>query len=387
MSTKTSVRRAGAADPDHRPRLEVERFASNTRDAAGVVAEMQAAFSKGARKPDGVLVFCSPRYDLPDLGRALAGSFGCTVAGCTTAGQIGPLGFQVGGLTAAALYSPDLSLRSYLIEPLTRGEPCAKAAATRARADLGDKDNGFGMLLIDGLSNAEEGVAAAIQKALRLPVVGGSAGDDLRFDKTFVYYGGQFLTGIATLTVFETSLSFETLKFQHLLSSDLRLVVTDARPEQRRVLELNGESAAETYAEWIGVDVPALDASVFAGHPLLMRRGDDAYVRSIKEAHPDGSLSFYCAVDVGEVLSLGREICATTNASDALELATWSVPEPKLVIGFDCILRRLELERNGTLAKMGNLFADNQVVGFSTYGEQYHGLHVNQTFTGVVLGD
>jgi hypothetical protein len=26
------------------------------------------------------------------------------------------------------------------------------------------------------------------------------------------------------------------------------------------------------------------------------------------------------------------------------------------------------------------------VVGFSTYGEQYNGIHVNQTFTGVAIG-
>jgi hypothetical protein len=35
---------------------------------------------------------------------------------------------------------------------------------------------------------------------------------------------------------------------------------------------------------------------------------------------------------------------------------------------------------------LGKLFADNNVVGFSTYGEQFVGVHVNQTFTGVAIG-
>jgi hypothetical protein len=30
--------------------------------------------------------------------------------------------------------------------------------------------------------------------------------------------------------------------------------------------------------------------------------------------------------------------------------------------------------------------AQNRVFGFSTYGEQYNGLHLNQTFTGVAIG-
>ena len=34
----------------------------------------------------------------------------------------------------------------------------------------------------------------------------------------------------------------------------------------------------------------------------------------------------------------------------------------------------------------GELLAENQVVGFTTYGEQFNGMHVNQTFTGVALG-
>jgi hypothetical protein len=35
---------------------------------------------------------------------------------------------------------------------------------------------------------------------------------------------------------------------------------------------------------------------------------------------------------------------------------------------------------------IGSLMAENHVFGFSTYGEQYNSLHVNQTFTGVALG-
>ena len=35
---------------------------------------------------------------------------------------------------------------------------------------------------------------------------------------------------------------------------------------------------------------------------------------------------------------------------------------------------------------MSEIFAENNVVGFSTYGEQFEAMHVNQTFTGVAIG-
>jgi hypothetical protein len=48
-------------------------------------------------------------------------------------------------------------------------------------------------------------------------------------------------------------------------------------------------------------------------------------------------------------------------------------------------LFRSALRLDGKQA-IGRLFADNNVVGFSTYGEQFVGVHVNQTFTGVAVG-
>jgi hypothetical protein len=37
----------------------------------------------------------------------------------------------------------------------------------------------------------------------------------------------------------------------------------------------------------------------FAAHPLMVRAGGDYHVRSVQSANPDGSLTFYCAIDEG----------------------------------------------------------------------------------------
>jgi hypothetical protein len=51
------------------------------------------------------------------------------------------------------------------------------------------------------------------------------------------------------------------------------------------------------------------------------------------------------------------------------------------------VFRRLEYMQDPEVAKrVEGLFQANRVIGFNTYGEQFGGMHVNQTFTGVAIG-
>jgi hypothetical protein len=140
------------------------------------------------------------------------------------------------------------------------------------------------------------------------------------------------------------------------------------------------------YAEAIGVPVAALDATTFSQNPLMLRIGDDYYVRSICRLNPDMSLTCFCAIEEGLVVSIGQGVDAMATLESAFASMRELVGEPALIIGCDCILRRLELEQSGLDTRIGEFLAQNRVLGFSTYGEQFNGLHVNQTFTGVAIG-
>ena len=63
-----------------------------------------------------------------------------------------------------------------------------------------------------------------------------------------------------------------------------------------------------------------------------------------------------------------------------------TIGEPELVIGFECVLNRLEAERNQVKHRLSRLYAANRVVGFASFGEQWGSMHVNQTFTGIAIG-
>ena len=103
-------------------------------------------------------------------------------------------------------------------------------------------------------------------------------------------------------------------------------------------------------------------------------------------ANADGSLTFFCAIDRGIVFKVARGEDLLANLDAALADAMAKVGEPDLILGCDCILRLLECRERGITAEVGERLARSRVVGFSTYGEQYRGMHINQTFTGIAFG-
>src|SRR5688572_16428547 len=67
-----------------------------------------------------VLFYCSPEYDLPQLGAELARLFeGVRVVGCTTAGEIGPLGYLTGSISGVSIASPRFTVTTRCVDDLT----------------------------------------------------------------------------------------------------------------------------------------------------------------------------------------------------------------------------------------------------------------------------
>ena len=124
----------------------------------------------------------------------------------------------------------------------------------------------------------------------------------------------------------------------------------------------------------------------FASHPLVVKVGNDYYCRSIRNMNPDGSLSFFCAIDVGLVLT----VALPTDLAEATEAKLAEVDKllsgTQLILGFDCILRRLDAENRQMGNRMETIYKRHKIVGFHTYGEQYNAMHLNQTLTGIAFG-
>jgi len=372
--------------------LSVKRATSSHADAAQAIAEVQRQLEQA--EVSLVILFVSARYDLKAVEDALRGAFRCPVIGCTTAGEITSSGYIAGGVVGVSLASPSLFVHPKLIAPLdTFGLAEGEQLAGELRGELRlgtdfEPRKMFSLLLVDGLSMLEEQVVATLHRALAgVPLFGGSAGDDLSFTRTHVLFDGRFRSNAAVVTLFETTLPFVLFQTQHFAPTDTRLVITESDCASRTVTEINGGPAAEEYARAVGLEISELNPQIFAAYPVMLKIGGEYYVRSIQKVNPDGSLTFFCAIDNGLVLTVGRGKALVESLAETLARLRHELPTMKLILGCDCILRRLELQQKGLVEAAGEVLKDVDFVGFSTYGEQVNGIHVNQTLTGIALGE
>lgn len=245
----------------------------------------------------------------------------------------------------------------------------------------------FALCLIDGLSYAEEAVASAIHWGLDdIPMIGGSAGDDLKFETTTLISNGEVASDSAIVILISTDIPFHVFKTENFLPTDDKLVVTSSNPDRRIVHEFNAGVAAEEFALAVGISPGALTPLSFASHPVVVRVGGEYYCRSIQKLNADGSLSFYCAIDDGIVLSIAEPTSMVETTRAALADVGEKLGGIAMILGFDCVLRRLDAQNRQVFREMSELYRHNSVIGFGTYGEQYRSMHLNQTFTGIAFG-
>ncbi len=341
-------------------------------------------------RPALTLLFVDSQYDLDGLGTELHRQIRGPVLACTTVGhQIAERGLMDHGMVAATIVTDQLTAEIEPIHGLGRfGVAQAQELATRLAIDTPSRVAGtrFGVILIDGMSFAEERVMALLFGASNgLSIVGGSAGDGERYKTTYVYDGERFVTDAAVVARVDTTLPCGTFGFQNFLPRQERLVVTRAVIENRQILELNGLPARQAYCQAIGCQ--ELDSGITAHHPLLLRWDGRFYARAIR-GWDDNRLDLFCAIEEGMVVRIGEatDLVGTIEQQYGGLKAELNGGEPLVLVAFHCFQRRLEIERTQQQERYRQAVAKHPLIGFCTYGEQYNGLHVNQTATGFVLG-
>ncbi|HCH23976.1 MAG TPA: GfdT protein [Oceanospirillaceae bacterium] len=362
-------------------------------NTATAVTEISRRFAHCG--PGLLLFFCSSHYNLSQLGEQFNHALpGTQVVGCTSAGELSPQGYAQNSITA--IYFPNTASVSAcaLIQDmanfsLLQSQELVDGLLNQLHQSqvAPITDNTFAITLLDGLSIHEEQLLQVLNTSLgQIPLLGGSAGDDLHFEHTEIYYQGEFYQHAAVLLLVNTRHAFAPFSHHHLQAKHEKLVVTDANAGQRRVYELNGLPAAQEYARICGLEVCQLSTIQFALHPLTVKMGDQYYARSVQQVHTDLSLSFYSAIEIGVVLTDAQPHDIVTQTQAWLGALEQQVGPPELVLAFDCIFRSLEINQRQLQPAMNTLLNSYQVAGFSTYGEQVGGCHLNHTLTGIYFG-
>lgn len=338
-----------------------------------------------------VILFVAPCADFSKVEGKSLDIFGDTpVIGCTTAGEITCDGYSERNIVAigfpASHFNASLNFISN-VETLETQPIIDSIIRNRKRmAHLNPSwDHEFNFLLVDGLSRQEDKITSELAVGLGpVPLFGGSAGDGIDFNDTFIFYKGKRHKSAAILTQFRTRCPIKVFKTDHLVPTEQRMVVTKADPQNRVVSELNAAPAAREYARILGKDPEQLTAFTFAAHPVVVRIGGQHHVRAIQQVAENGDLVFFSAIDEGLVLTLAEPM----NMVDHLNSEFAKLSEhkkPDAILACDCILRRLEAQEKQMTGALSRAMHENNVIGFSTYGEQYNSMHVNQTMTGVAI--
>ncbi len=346
----------------------------------------------GAMNAKMVIFFASSIHEPATVSRAMRDAFpGVLTVGCSTAGEI-VTGKMLKESIVAMAFSPETveDVALGLATGVGSGSTSQKIGEVfagfekhygRKMQDL-DFSSYVGIILIDGLSAAEEKVMDKIGDLTNVLFVGGSAGDDCKFARTHVYANGEAYTDAAALLLLKPAKGFDIIKTQSFRATPKKLVATQVNEAAREVISFNGKPAVVAYAEAVGTAVE--DApNQFMSHPVGLLAGDEIFVRSPQRV-ADGKMVFYCNVLEGMELSVLDSTDIVTDTRRAVNEKNGQNGTIEGIINFNCILRTLQLEKENLAEAYGNVFSGTPTIGFSTYGEEYLG-HINQTATMLLL--
>lgn len=334
-----------------------------------------------------ILFFASSHYHPESISGEMHAAFRqTTVFGCSTSGEI-TSGQMLDNSLVAMAFSDKVIGDLHVAVATSIQEDAAAVSKTftsfekhfnRSMNDLAP-DQYVGLVLTDGMSGCEENINDQIGNLTNVTFIGGSAGDDLRFQRTYVYAHGKAHTNAALLVLLKPLVKFGFLKTQSFQPTDKMLKVTKLNEARREIIEFDHQPATVAYAQALGVPVGELPDHLFKNPLGLMFDEQNPFVRSPMRTEND-SILFYCSMKQDMELTLLQSTDIVSDTAQALDKARKEMGGISAIINFNCILRTLDLKQQDLTQQYGQLFKDVPTVGLSTYGENYIGF-INQTAT------
>lgn len=342
-----------------------------------------------------IILFVNQAYATTEVGGAFSRQFpDIPVIGTTCTAEIGPEGYLQNSLAALSIHRDDLqftldtfpTVSSAQMLQLQQFSFSLKESLRNRIPDTGIQ-NSFALMFIDASRAREERIVRAFHDGLGgIHLIGGSASGRSTTTQGALLMNGKTLHDAAILLVATTPFPFEIFKEQHFSAATSPLVVTSADPDQRIVKEFNGLPACAAYAYALNLGAQPLTEEFLAKTPLVIKMGDASFVRSIHRANPDGSLSFLCAIEEGAILHPAQHHDMVASLTDTFSQIRSHTGQPTCTLAFDCLLRHTEILTQGYMPEIENQLHEMNAIGPSTLGEQFCGMHVNHTMTGISFG-
>lgn len=298
-----------------------------------------------------------------------------SVIGCTTAGEIVTGKMQNNSLVAMAFDVTAVDdVKVEVVENPKQERNVRNVFVnfeTYFKTPMSELDPGkyVGMVFVDGLIGVEEKLNSIICDMTKVTFVGGAAGDDMKWESTYIFANGKSYTNAAVLAVLKPCVPFTFIKTQSFRDLGKKLVVTKAHEDRREVIRFNDKPAVKAYAELLGVTVEDV-TNLFIHNPVGLVVDGIPYALAPQQIRGN-SMVFYCSVYEGMELSLLEATDIVNDTRKALGQAKKTLGSISGIISIDCVLRTLELAQKQQTEDYVKLFSDIPIVGFNSYGEIY----------------
>ncbi len=246
------------------------------------------------------------------------------------------------------------------------------------------------LLFSDGTScNGELLLRGIASVNTTVRVAGGMAGDNGRFLQTTVSVGERIITqgvvGIALsgddLHVYnDFSFNWSPVGIEHVIDE----------VEENRVYRIDGISAVDFYAKYLGEEVADALPATGIEFPLIVERGGYQIGRAAIARHADDSLSFAGNLRKGDRVRLGFGNAEMIMRASTTSFAASYPYRVESFFIYACMARRRYMPE--FIQMEIHPYAETApTAGFFTYGEFFHrdGRHylMNQTLTAVALSE
>ncbi|HEY9129222.1 MAG TPA: EAL domain-containing protein [Sulfurovum sp.] len=307
------------------------------------------------------------------------------IIGTTTDGEIMDGKVSSGKIVLNFTQFENTTLKSVSIEHQKDGYFSGQAIAKK----LIEADTKLLICFVDGLhTNGEKFLNGISSINEDIIVAGGHAGDNNQFVKTVVFTKDHICTnGAVAVALNSTHLHIHRdYSFNwHPIGNELTITKAD----ENRIYTIDGKSAVETYAHYLGEEISKGLPGIGVEFPLIVNRNGSNVSRAAIAKMDDGSLIVGGNIYTGEKVRIGygngkeilkksQNILNTTSQYPSEAIFIYSCMTRKYFMGDDIESEVLPLQQIAPVS------------GFFTYGEFYTSTNkelFNQTMTLVSLSE
>lgn len=378
--------------------MKQEVVISKNPDVKQAVDELYRKL-KNKKDPILVIFLASTLYDFDILTKEIKKYFPKSeVVGATTSGEIVKEGFIDKSIVLTTLTCDKTKVKATLIKDAVKFPVLEKNKILKTAEECGINCNSsdfhkdaFAMTLINGNCSIEEIILSlfyAVIKNDEFQLAGGSAGDDMKFQKTFISLNGEITSTGAVIIFFKTQCNFKIVKENIYYPIGESLVLTDVDIEKRKIKKIDNRNPTDVLSEKIKIPKHMLSEQIL-NYPLGRVIGNETYLCSLKNIDSQGMLDLYINIMPNTKLEILKSANVIETVENTCEKIQKEVNNVKFMFFINCILRTLDLKNLQQCNLITQIYDKHfpTFCGFSSYGEQYNKLNLNQTVVMIAMGE